>query len=239
MKNKQISGLMVLISLLAYIAQAAALTQGTATPFRAGAAIGYTQGDSNIVYRGAIAAISTSTGKIVPATDTTASMMVVGCIAETSDNGGVNTALFSSSRKVVANRGVFRWENGNTFTVADVGQMCYIQDDHTVQKAATATYDIPVGVIVAVDSDGVWVDTTSLAKVLAGSLTTLTVSGNTALTGNQTVGGTFIGSSTVAATGFKIGAVSGWSGVATNVSTQATNVFFYSGGVVTNVTRNP
>jgi hypothetical protein len=228
----------------AVFVHAAALTEAVNTPFRMGAATGFTQA-SNVVYGGAIAAISTTTGLLVPATDTTTNMLVVGCIRTTSDNGGLLAANYSSTRKVSAQRGVFRWDNGDTFTVADVGQLCYIEDDHTVQKAASATYDVPVGVIVEVDADGVWVDTTSLSKILTGSFGTLTVSGDSAVTGASTVGGTLAvtgaltGSSTVGATGFKIGAVSGYTGVVTNKSTISTNVIFYYGGIVTNATRNP
>jgi hypothetical protein len=262
--------------------QAAALSEAVNTPFRAGVATGYLQA-SNVVYGGAIAAIDTTTGKIVPATDSTASMMVVGCVRQTSDNGGIDASKYSATRKVPASRGVFRWDNGDSYTAADVGQVCYIEDDHTVQKAASATYDIPVGIIVEVDSDGVWVDTTSLSKVLAGSLATLTVSGNASVggtfdaTGNSTVAGTLgvtstttlgaltttgtttlggttvavtndatvagtfavtgaiTGSSTVAATGYKIGAVSGMSGIKTNSGTGYTNLWYFSGGLLTNV----
>jgi hypothetical protein len=187
--------LLAVATLAAVFVRAAALSEAVSTPFRAGVATGYLQA-SNVVYGGAIAAISTATGKIVPATDSTASMMVVGCVRQTSDNGGINAANYSATRKVPATRGVFRWDNGDSYTAADVGQVCYIEDDHTVQKAASATYDIPVGIIVEVDSDGVWVDTTSLSKVLAGSLSTLAVSGN------ASVGGTFdaTGNSTVAGT---------------------------------------
>jgi len=173
---------------------AAALSAAVNTPYRPGAASGYLQA-SNVVYGGAIAAIDTSTGKIVPATDSTG-LQVVGCVASTSDNGGLLAANYSATRKVVANRGIFRWDNGDSFTAADVGSMCYIEDDHTVQKVGSATYDIPVGIIVEVDSDGVWVDTLSIARAASGSFTTIAASGNATLgaavtiTGAATVGGT-------------------------------------------------
>lgn len=235
----------------AIFAQATALTESVNTPQRAGKGFGILQA-SNVVYGGAIAAIDTSTGKIVPATDT-AGLMVVGRIDSTSDNTGT---AYLSTRRASTSRAVFRWANGGSFTAANVGTMAYIQDDATVTTAAAASADIPVGLIVEVDSDGVWVDTTSLARVLAGTLdslavtgagsfgTTLAVGGASTLTGAATVGGTLgvtgaiTGSSTVAATGYKIGAFSGVTGVYTNTPTS-TNVFYFGGGVVTNVVATP
>jgi len=236
--------ILAVATLAAVLVQAAALSDAVSTPFRPGTSTGFLQA-SNVVYGGAIAAISTTSGLIVPATDTTTNMMVVGCVRQTSDNGGISAANYKSTRKVPASRGVFRWDNGDSFTAADVGQICYIEDDHTVQKASSATYDVPVGVIVEVDSDGVWVDTTSLSKIQSGSFGTLTVTGDSAVTGNSTVGGTLIitgaatGTSTIAASGFRINSTAGYSGVITNSSSLNTNVLFFSGGIVTNVTRNP
>jgi len=248
-KFSKIQFAMAAMIVAATIAPAAALTEATSTPYRPGIAGGFIQA-SNVVYGGAIAAIDTTTGKIVPATDST-NLMVVGCIRQTSDNGGISSANYSVTRKISAQRGVFRWDNGDSYTAADVGQVCYIEDDHTVQKAASATQDIPVGVIVEVDSDGVWVDVTALSKILAGSLGTLTVSGNgtvggtldvtgvTTLGGAVGVTGALTGSSTLSATGYKIGATAGYSGIVTNISTLSTNVIYYSGGIITNVVRNP
>ncbi len=183
------------VMLIASIFVLAAQAQEKITPFRSGAASGYTQGPSNVVYKGEIATIDTTSGLLVPAADST-NLLVVGCVLATSDNGGVDTSQYLATRKVSVGRGVWRLENGDSFTAADVGQMCYIEDSHTVQKAASATHDIPVGLIVEVDSEGVWVDTTVLSKVLSGSLAALAVSGNAsvggtlAATGNTTLGGT-------------------------------------------------
>lgn len=87
--------------------------------------------------------------------------------------------------------------------------------------------------------------------------TTLTVTGATALnggisadtskftvadsTGNTIIGGTLVvtgavtGVSTISGSGFKIGAVSGYSGIVTNYGLTFTNFLQYSGGIVTNV----
>jgi len=230
--------ILAVATLAAVCVHAAALSEAVNTPFRAGLAIGYLQA-SNVVYSGAIAAISTATGKIVPATDSTTNMMVVGCVRQTSDNGGIDASKYSATRKVPATRGVYRWDNGDSYTAADVGQVCYIEDDHTVQKASSATYDIPVGIIVEVDSDGVWVDTTSLSKIATGSFGTLTVSGTADVTGAATVGGTLVVTGTGKASGYLCGAGTGVSTVYTNKSTLSTNVITVTGGIITSVTRNP
>lgn len=224
MTKKSLSLVAVALLAAAFV-HAAALTDAVSTPSRPGISTGFLQA-SNVVYGGAIAAIDTATGKIVPATDSSG-LMVVGCIPVTSDNGGITATKYSAAHKCVAQRGVFRWDNGDSYTAADVGQLAYIKDDHTVQKAATATYDIPVGVIVEVDSSGVWVDTTSLAKVLSGSLTTLAVSGNASVggtfdaTGNSTVGGTL-----------------GVTGVATFTAAPKLTSVASAGAVVANVLTN-
>jgi hypothetical protein len=71
-----------------------------------------------------------------------------------------------------------------------------------------------------------------------GTLTNgVTVNGTTTLT-QLVVKATIASTGTVSGSGFKIGPQAGWSGVVTN-SLTATNVIWYSGGIVTNVTRLP
>jgi hypothetical protein len=119
---------------------------------------------------------------------------------------------------------------------------------------------------VDVDSDGVWVNTYRIGANGAASVTTLAASGaatlgstlsvagattaaalttsgtttlggtTVAITNNATVAGTLVGSSTIAATGFKIGSVSGYGTVVTNKGTGYTNLWFFSGGLLTNIT---
>ena len=81
-------------------------------------------------------------------------------------------------------RGVFRWVNGDTFTDADIGDLAFVEDDQTVQKAAAASADIIAGVVLDVDSSGVWVDTYDIGAQGASAPSSLAVSGN------ATVGGT-------------------------------------------------
>ncbi len=56
-----------------------------------------------------------------------------------------------------------------------------------------------------------------------------------AANGNSAIQGTLTVASTVAGSGFKIGAVSGFSGVVTNLNGAVTNMMYFSGGLCTNV----
>jgi hypothetical protein len=257
--------LMVLIGMVLFSgtvpqAQAAALTAERDTPEIGGESFDFTQG-SNVIYAGAIVVIN-SAGTAEAGTDA-ASKRVVGRCERTQDNTGVN---YKAARTIRVKTGVFRWVNGGSFTDANIGDLAYISDDQTVTTGASASQDIIAGTIVDVDSDGVWVNTYRIGANGAASVTTLAASGaatlgstlsvagattaaalttsgtttlggtTVAITNNATVAGTLVGSSTIAASGFKIGSVSGYSGIATNKGTGYTNLWCFSGGVLTNVT---
>lgn len=93
-------------------------------------------------------------GRAVPASDT-AGLRVVGRAEETVDNSaGLADALSINLRL-----GVFKYANSATNAVDpdDVGKMAVVEDDQTV--AETSTNKVCAGRILAVDSDGVWIDT--------------------------------------------------------------------------------
>jgi len=163
----------------------AALTEARDTPQRDGAAVLVGVASNTQIYAGALVAIN-STGYAVPASDATG-LKVVGRAEETVDNTGT---AGDGAESITVRRGVFRWTNGDTFTRADVGSLAYVEDDAQVQKAASATYDIVAGVIVDVDTYGVWVDTYTLGSQGNASVVNLAASGTGAITGNATVGGT-------------------------------------------------
>lgn len=59
-------------------------------------------------------------------------------------------------------RGIFRWANsgsGDAISSAEIGDACYIVDDQTVAKTSAGGTRSPAGLVVAVDAQGVWVDT--------------------------------------------------------------------------------
>lgn len=225
MQNRNLAGLMIIVLIFAFAASAfaAALTADRTSPERAGQMLGLVQG-SNTIFAGALVAVNTS-GVAVPASDA-AGLKVLGRAEVASDNTGAN---YLATKTLNIRRGVFRFENGGSFTAASIGALAYVQDDQTVTTAAAATNDIIAGLIVDVDSTGVWVDTLTVGGQGAASLTTLNVSGA------ASVGGAFTGSSTISGTGFKLGDVAGFTGGVTNVGVGKTNFVYYAGGIVTNV----
>jgi hypothetical protein len=71
------------------------------------------------------------------------------------DNSGGSNGTLSAQVK----RGSFRWHNssGAAVTAAYVGKPVYVEDDKTV--AISSSHSIYAGTCIAVDSNGVWVDT--------------------------------------------------------------------------------
>lgn len=80
-------------------------------------------------------------------------LIALGRASKTSDN----TSGADGAKTVEVEAGIFRWANGDGITQADVGKSAWIVDDSTVSKASTGKSK--AGLIVAVDSAGVWVAT--------------------------------------------------------------------------------
>jgi hypothetical protein len=213
------------------IASATALTDNVATPQRDGSLVSLTQA-SNHIYAGSIVAVD-SAGKAVPASDATG-LKVVGRAEVASDN--VTAATYSATKALNVRRGVFRWANGGSFTDAHVGDLAYVADDQTVTTAASVTYDIVAGVIIDVDTDGVWVDTFAVGGQGAASVTTFTASGTGNITGNATLGGTLAVAGATIITGATTitGAVTAVGNAAIGGNTIATGTLI-STGLVTGV----
>lgn len=144
---------------------AAAATANVDAPDRPGMAIAVLA-SSNHIYAGTIGAVDAN-GKAAPAADT-AGLKVIGRVAAEVDNTGSN---YGTNTNVKIERGTFRWSNGGSFTAADIGTYAYVLDDKTVITAAQATNDITAGLIVSVDSSGVWLDTTFAAVSRGASIT--------------------------------------------------------------------
>lgn len=70
-----------------------------------------------------------------------------------------NSAGADGDLLVEVEPGIFNWNNagGDLVVAADVGQLCYITDDNTVNH--TATGKSVAGRVLAIDTDGVWVHT--------------------------------------------------------------------------------
>lgn len=104
----------------------------------------------DILYKGGMAAVNAA-GYLAPAglanTD-----KVCGRFVDTYDNSGGSAGDINAE----VEQGVFRWVNGDSITAANIGSPCYAGDDQTVYKSDAAGRPF-AGIIVDVDSDGVWV----------------------------------------------------------------------------------
>jgi hypothetical protein len=207
-KTWKMMAVLVILAIAGWMAvpAMAALTAERDTPERAGQLVAVGVASNTVIYAGAMVAVSAA-GYAVPASDT-AGLKVLGRAESTVNNSGT---AGDGAQTIVVRRGVFRWTNGDTFTRADVGTLAFVEDDAQVQKAASATYDIIAGLIVAVDADGVWVDTYSLPAAGNSTVVNLVATGTAAVTGNATVGGTLgvTGNTTIGSSKVVITAASG------------------------------
>lgn len=105
------------------------------------------------IYQGSIVAIGAD-GYAIPGKKV-ASLKAAGRAEETVENTGSD-----GDAVVRVSRGVFVFDNSSTAAnkvgIADVLGPCYIEDDHTVTKAATGAS--VAGLVVRVDDEGVAVE---------------------------------------------------------------------------------
>lgn len=136
------------------------------TPSRAGLGINVPVAASTIIYGGTLVAMNSS-GYAVPASDA-AGLKVIGRARATVDNSDGDAGDLS----IEIDRGVFRYDNSETHALAitDIGANAYVEDDCTVGHDG-GTNDIVAGLVVDVDADGVWIDTTARAKFAATAVT--------------------------------------------------------------------
>jgi hypothetical protein len=131
----------------------AALTIARNTPERTGNVYGVPVKAAVKPIQGGIAVLNA--GYAAPGT-AALNLVAIGRFEETVDNSaGSNGDLVAQVK-----RGVFKFGNssaGDLIAQADVGADCYIVDDQTVAKTNGTSTRSRAGKIVAVDSDGVWV----------------------------------------------------------------------------------
>jgi len=152
---KKMFNMVVVLMLLALCGHQlfAALTAERDTPQRSGDVVSIGLASNTTIYAGAMTAINTS-GYAVPASDTT-NLVVIGRAEDTVVNASTDGAV-----SIPVRRGVFRWANGDTVSIANVGSVAYVEDDATV-TVTNSTSSVVAGTILQVDSDGVWVDSTT------------------------------------------------------------------------------
>jgi hypothetical protein len=131
-------------------ASATATTANRNTIAREGASYSFTVLNDAVIYQGTL--VTMIGAEATNGADNTNHTACVGVAAEYVNNA-------DDGLKVKVLRGVWQFANGGSFTVNDIGDLCYVEDNQTVTTASEAAADLPVGRIVDVDSAGVWVDT--------------------------------------------------------------------------------
>lgn len=112
------------------------------------------------IYAGALVAIN-ATGYAANAANT-ASFAGFGRAEETVDNSGGSAGDLTIDVK----RGVFKFANSatNALTQAHVGTIAIVEDNETV--ASSASNSVKAGLVVEIETDGVWIDTRAFLPVV-------------------------------------------------------------------------
>jgi hypothetical protein len=131
-----------------------ALTKERNTPEKVGTIRSGDVAAATTCYQGGMGAYDAS-GNIVPASTAT-TLKIVGRFVDTYDNAAGSAGDLVAEIK----EGVFKWANSaaaDEITAADISADCYAVDDQTVAKTNGGSTRSKAGVIIGVDSDGVWV----------------------------------------------------------------------------------
>lgn len=131
----------------------AALSAPRNTPERVGNVEEFPVKASTTCYQGGIAVLNA--GYAAPGTTATG-LIAIGRF----ECGADNSAGAAGAIKTRVKRGTFKFKNSasaDLIAQADAGADCYIVDDQTVAKTNGTSSRSRAGIIVAIDSDGVWV----------------------------------------------------------------------------------
>lgn len=130
------------------------------TPRREGDLFDYPVAAATEIFAGSLVVLDSS-GNAEPGSTATGKV-AVGRAEEYVSNPGA-----AGAEVVKVRAGVFRWDNGDSITRAEIGDTAYVVDDETVSKDGSGKS--PAGRIVDVDAGGVWVRTDPLlALAIAG-----------------------------------------------------------------------
>jgi hypothetical protein len=135
--------------------------QSIDTPERAGEFLYLPVAALTHLYAGTLVALNSS-GFASYATDASG-LQVVGRAEYDVDNSADATG---GALSVKVRRGVFKYDNSSrssaayALAAANIGQICYVEDEQTVQVAAGSSHKIIAGVFLGLDTDGkAWIDT--------------------------------------------------------------------------------
>lgn len=132
-----------------------ALTKDRNTEMKDGEVVAVPVAADAVIHAGALVAAN-ATGYAAPGSAAT-TLTYLGRAEEAVDNtGGADGAVSVLVRRKKA----FKWANSGSdaVTQAELGKTCYIEDDETVAKTDGVGTLSAAGTVVAVDSDGVWVE---------------------------------------------------------------------------------
>ncbi len=146
-----------------------ALTSDRDTAQRSGIDFSFPVAAATTIFNGSLVVLDAA-GNAKPGA-TAAGLTAVGRAEARVVNAGA-----AGDETVPVQRGIFRWGNsgsGDAITAAEIGDACYIVDDQTVAKTSAGGTRSPAGLVVAVDAQGVWVDTGwHMVAAAAGALLT-------------------------------------------------------------------
>ena len=128
-----------------------ALTTDRNTERRDGDLVIHGVAASTKLFAGGLGCVNAS-GYAVPGSVST-TLKAVGRIEEQIDNSSGGDGDLT----VTIRKGVFKWANAGDITIAHLETNVYINDDQTVSSVSTGKS--VAGKCIAVDSDGVWVET--------------------------------------------------------------------------------
>jgi hypothetical protein len=104
--------------------------------------------NDEILFAGTMLATD-ATPEVVNAADTAGLVMIGRCEADV-DNS-------SDGETVSPEMGCFKYENDASNPVVVGDKVCYVKDNQTVCATAGSTHKVVAGLVIAVESDGVWV----------------------------------------------------------------------------------
>lgn len=130
------------------------LTRDRNTPRRDGTDFGRGVHADAVIFLGALVCLDAD-GFAIPAA--TATGLVADGVAEQHVDA---TGYADGAKTVSVRKGVFKFDNSaaaDEITIAHIGDVAYIVDDHTVALTDGTSSRSAAGTIVDVDSDGVWI----------------------------------------------------------------------------------
>lgn len=131
-----------------------ALTQDRNTPMMDGELIVLPVAANAVIHAGALV-VANATGFVAPGSTAT-TLTYIGRADDAVDNtGGADGAKTVRVRR----KKVFKFKNSGTdpVTQASLGKACYIVDDETVAATNGTNTRSAAGIVIALDSDGVWI----------------------------------------------------------------------------------